>query len=95
MDCLTRLNLKGGGERTHHIHAFQSYTGDLICHRAFKAYLLAHPAAEHEYAQVKARAARQCEHDNNHYISLKNGFIVEHERRAVQWYEKCVMAQNI
>jgi GrpB-like predicted nucleotidyltransferase (UPF0157 family) len=81
-----RYYQKGGNQRSHHIHAFQSNSLDLFRHRAFKQYLIKHPALAEEYAAIKQTAARYCDHDNERYISLKNHFILEHEKRAIEWY---------
>ncbi|WP_448564898.1 GrpB family protein [Thalassotalea ganghwensis] len=83
-----RYYQKGGNARSHHIHAFVSGTEDLHRHRAFKAYLIAHKEIAQEYAKIKKQAALQCAHDNDVYIALKNGFIAEHEPKAICWFNQ-------
>jgi GrpB-like predicted nucleotidyltransferase (UPF0157 family) len=78
---------KGGNNRSHHIHAFQTGSHALLRHRAFRDYLKAHPEIAKHYANVKHTAAHECDHDNELYIKLKNDFVVEHEKRAVIWYQ--------
>ncbi len=81
-----RYYQKGGDNRTHHIHAFQSGSPALCRHRAFKDYLIAHPDIADSYALIKKEAALSCQHDNELYMSLKNDFILKHEKLAVRWY---------
>jgi GrpB-like predicted nucleotidyltransferase (UPF0157 family) len=81
-----RYYQKGGNNRTHHIHAFQSGSFGLLRHRAFKEYLQAHPLIAREYASIKKQAALSCNKDTERYISMKNDFIVKHEKLALDWY---------
>ena len=78
---------KGGDDRTHHLHAFLSGDENLLRHRAFKDYLIAHPDIALEYAAIKQQAAQGCNNDSRMYMSLKNDFIEKHERLAVMWYD--------
>ncbi|MFC4700622.1 GrpB family protein [Glaciecola siphonariae] len=78
-----RYYQKGDDNRTHHIHAFQSGSLGLLRHRAFKKYLLAHPNIAKEYADIKRQAAYNCNNDTERYVSMKNEFIVKHEKLAV------------
>ncbi|WP_233520509.1 GrpB family protein [Flocculibacter collagenilyticus] len=71
---------KGGNMRTHHVHAFLSEDENLVRHRAFKEYLIAHPEALIEYDSIKRHAAQECNNDSFLYMSLKNNFIQEHEK---------------
>lgn len=77
---------KGGNQRSHHVHAFQ--TNDLhICrHIAFKEYLIAHPKIALEYSDIKKAAAANSNNNINVYMALKNDFIQRHEKIAVEWF---------
>ncbi len=77
---------KGGNQRTHHIHAFQSGDINLIRHRAFKDYLIAHPTAAKEYGHIKKTAVLNCNNNINIYMALKNEFIQKHEKIAIEWF---------
>jgi GrpB-like predicted nucleotidyltransferase (UPF0157 family) len=44
---------KGGNQRSHHVHAFKTGDLNLIRHRAFKEYLIAHPMIAIEYGDIK------------------------------------------
>ena len=82
---------KGCAQRSHHVHAFVTNDGNLFRHRAFTAYLIAHPASAREYSQVKKEAVSNCDNNINHYMSLKNDFIEHHERLAVNWFEQITL----
>lgn len=77
---------KGGVQRTHHIHAFQTGNPHLTEHRAFRDYLFEHPRIADEYAQVKIRAVDACQNDIERYMQLKNDFIIHHMALALIWY---------
>ena len=77
---------KGGNQRSHHVHAFQSNDIHLLRHRAFKAYLVAHPEVALEYGLVKTEAVSKSDNDINVYMALKNNFIQKHEQLALNWF---------
>lgn len=80
---------KGGNDRSHHIHAFLSGDNNLTRHRAFRDYLIAHPAISKQYAEVKQYAAKNCNNSSVLYMSLKNDFIQVHEPLAIAWQKNC------
>jgi GrpB-like predicted nucleotidyltransferase (UPF0157 family) len=77
---------KGGNHRSHHVHAFKTGDLNLIRHRAFKEYLIAHPMIAIEYGDIKKNSALNCENDINIYMEHKNKFIQKHEKIAVVWF---------
>lgn len=77
---------KGGVQRTHHVHAFLSGDPNLIRHRAFKEYLIAHPKALDAYARIKQQAKEKCNNNISQYMTIKNDFIQHHEQLALKWY---------
>lgn len=79
---------KGGKQRSHHVHAFQSNDMHLYRHRAFKEYLSAHPKIALEYSSIKKAAVSKSSNDINVYMKLKNGFIQKQEKLAIQWFDK-------
>lgn len=81
-----RYYQKGGKCRTHHIHAFELGDENLIRHRAFRDYLIAHPEIAAEYGDLKKAAALQCKNDSVLYANLKNSFIQKHETLALSWH---------
>ena len=77
---------KGGNQRSHHIHAFTNGDLNLIRHRAFKEYLIAHPMIATEYGEIKKSSVLICENNINTYMELKNKFIQKYEKLAVAWF---------
>ncbi len=84
---------KGGVQRSHHVHAFQSGNEHLLRHRAFKEYLIAYPNIASQYGEIKKDAALKCHHNTQTYMALKNDFIEQHEKLAVQWFSH-LLASN-
>lgn len=77
---------KGGDDRTHQIHAFQSGDPNIERHLAFRDYLRAHPAIAAEYGTLKAELAQRFPQDIEAYMDGKDAFIQETERAALRWY---------
>ncbi len=79
---------KGGVQRSHHVHAFQTNDLHLHRHRVFKEYLIAHVEIALEYGSIKKEAAYKSENNINVYMALKNDFIQKHEKLALEWFGK-------
>ena len=77
---------KGGNRRSHHVHAFQTGDLNLIRHRAFKEYFIAHPILSSEYGEINKEAMLNCGDNINVYMALKNEFIKKYEKLAVEWF---------
>jgi len=77
---------KGGNQRSHHVHAFQTNDLHLHRHRAFKEYLIAHSEIASEYGSLKKEAASKSDNNINLYMELKNNFIQKHEKLALEWF---------
>lgn len=73
------------GTRTHQIHAFQTGSAGAVRHLAFRDYMIAHPAAAHEYSALKENLARQHSANFEAYMDGKDAFIKEHEHKALIW----------
>ncbi|CAA6680149.1 MULTISPECIES: GrpB family protein [unclassified Lentimonas] len=80
-----RYYRKGGSNRTHQIHAFQSGDPNLLRHLAFRDYLGEHPNVRKEYGDLKIEVASQCDHDIDRYCDGKEDFIKFHEAKALDW----------
>jgi len=78
---------KGGNQRTHHVHAFQTNDLHLHRHRVFKEYLIAHPTIATEYGSIKQKAVSRSDNEINVYMALKNDFIQKHEKLALEWFD--------
>lgn len=77
---------KGGNGRTHHVHAFEEGSEDIIRHTAFRDYLRVYPEVRAQYAELKEALAEKFPNDINGYMDGKNRFIKETEKIAVEWY---------
>lgn len=77
---------KGGTQRSHQVHAFQTNDVHLLRHLAFKEYLIAHPEIATEYGAIKKFAASKCDNNAKIYMALKNDFIQKHEKLAINWF---------
>jgi GrpB-like predicted nucleotidyltransferase (UPF0157 family) len=80
-----RFFLKGGDNRTHHVHIFQAGSSEIERHLAFRDYLREHPKAVQEYGQLKQQLAQQFPYDIESYINGKNHLVLEIERKALEW----------
>ncbi|CDM89437.1 GrpB family protein [Xenorhabdus bovienii] len=79
-----RYFIKGGDNRTHHIHAFETGCFHITRHLVFRNYLRRHNDVAHQYAEIKYQAARACGNSSEIYCQLKNEFILLHEKLALK-----------
>ena len=75
---------KGGGNRSHQIHAFLRGDGNVGRHNPFRDYLRRHPQAAQEYAELKRRVARACNNDLGKYCDGKDAYVKQLEAIAVK-----------
>lgn len=73
------------GVRTHQVHAFQADSPDIQRHIAFRDYMIAHPVEARRYGELKRKLAREHPDDIEAYMDGKDGFIKEHETKALAW----------
>lgn len=66
---------KGGDQRTHHVHAFQSGSREIIQHLGFRDWLRSHPEVRDAYGVLKRSLAQNHPHDIAAYIHGKEPFI--------------------
>ena len=69
------------GRRTHHVHMLERDSKDWE-RLLFRDYLIDHPAAAAEYAQLKRRLAAEHPDDRRAYARAKTAFIVRTMREA-------------
>ncbi|MCL9783614.1 GrpB family protein [Vibrio sp. S4M6] len=81
---------KSAEKRTHQVHAFLLDSRQAKRHLAFRDYLRAFPDIASEYGRIKKEAAAMCQNDIEVYMDYKDGFIKEHEAKALEWikYQK-------
>ena len=77
------------GIRTHQVHAFAFGSGEALRHLAFRDYLIAHPRIAESYGDLKQQLAAQFPHDIEAYSNGKDGFVKEHEAKALLWRASC------
>ena len=81
-----RYYQKGGEERTHHVHAFQTGDSEIVRHIAFRDYLRAEPTVAEAYGRLKRAVSESCDNDMERYCEGKDAFVKEHEAIAVRLY---------
>lgn len=76
---------KGGDNRTHHVHIFQTGNPEIARHLQFRDYLIAHPEKAKEYGKLKVSLAEQFPVHINQYIDGKDALVKELDRQAEKW----------
>lgn len=76
---------KGGIQRSHQIHAFVLGSAEAKRHLAFRDYLISFPDVAIAYGALKREGAALCNNDIDLYCQHKDGFIKEHEAKALRW----------
>jgi GrpB-like predicted nucleotidyltransferase (UPF0157 family) len=64
-----------GDKRTHHIHIIEPKSLRNRSRILFRNYLIQHPAAVHEYEQLKIKLAKEHTYNREQYTNAKNKFI--------------------
>lgn len=82
-----RLFRKGGENRTHHIHFYQSDNPQIERHIIFREYLRSHPEEAAKYSSFKEELAQQFENTSG-YSPAKKAFVTEMEQRALLWFSE-------
>lgn len=77
---------KGGDQRTHHVHVFETGSEAITRHLAFRDYLRNHPEDRHRYGELKEKLAQQFPYDIVSYIKGKEHLVREIELKALKWY---------
>jgi len=80
-----RFYQKGGKERTHHIHIFQTGNSEIKRHRNFVEFMNAHPGSATEYEILKVELESKYKKDPNKYSEGKSEFIKNIDAEAAKW----------
>ena len=84
-----RFFMKGGDDRSHHVHIFQYDNEKAIeRHIAVRDYLKTHKKEAEEYTEIKLKAAEKYPQDINGYCEYKDKFVKELEKKALDWKNK-------
>lgn len=78
-----RFFIKGGDQRSHHVHAFSVGDTQILTHLAFRNYLRKNRDIALDYSEVKYAAAAQCKNDAHRYSEFKMDFIEHHLQLAL------------
>ena len=80
-----RFFTKGGDNRTHHVHIFETGDAEIERHLTFRDYMIAHPQEAQEYSQLKQELAKKFPENMDGYIEGKDSFIKNIDRKAAKW----------
>lgn len=78
-----RYFIKGGGQRSHQVHAFAIGDLQVLRYLIFRDYLRKNRDIAGEYAEIKHSAALLSQNDVHRYSALKADFIAHHLRLAL------------
>ncbi len=73
------------GSRRFNVHCFEEGSDELIRHRVFRDYLLAHPDEARAYEAEKRAAAAAHPTDTLAYNDAKSDWIMACQDRAIEW----------
>jgi GrpB-like predicted nucleotidyltransferase (UPF0157 family) len=76
------------GERSHHLHVFQSGHPDIERHLVFRDFLRANPDAAREYESLKEKLAKRFPDKSGSYTEAKSDFILSMDEVARYWLEQ-------
>jgi GrpB-like predicted nucleotidyltransferase (UPF0157 family) len=82
-----RFFIKGGDNRSHHIHVFNTGNEEIARHLAFRDYMRVHPEEAQQYSDLKQTLAEKFSMDIEKYVEGKNDYIKEIDKRAKKWTE--------
>ncbi|GLX67403.1 GrpB family protein [Paenibacillus glycanilyticus] len=82
-----RLFRKGGEQRTHHIHFYQSDNAQIERHLIFRDYLLRHPEEAAKYSRFKEDLAQRYA-STSEYSPAKKTFVTAMEQLALIWHKQ-------
>ena len=75
------------GERSHHLHVFQTGHPDIERHTVFRDFLRANPKAAREYEELKEELAKRFPKQSGSYTEAKSDFILSMDEVARYWME--------
>jgi GrpB-like predicted nucleotidyltransferase (UPF0157 family) len=80
-----RFFQKGGDNRTHHVHIFQSDDKQIDIHLDFKNYLLVHPEEARRYREKKLELAARYPNEHQYYQEGKQELVTGLAKSASEW----------
>jgi GrpB-like predicted nucleotidyltransferase (UPF0157 family) len=82
-----RFFIKGGNERSHHLHIYQKSNPEIKRHIAFRDYMRAFPEERQIYSRLKHKLAAAFPASIEKYIEGKHNYIQAIEKEALKWFE--------
>ncbi|UKS27301.1 GrpB family protein [Paenibacillus sp. HWE-109] len=82
-----RYFIKGGEQRTHHVHCHQTGDERINAHLFFKRYMIEHPNEARAYGELKRRLAVQFPDNTHLYQDGKEEFVNDLVRKSKEWAE--------
>lgn len=79
------------GDRTHHLHIYETATPEVTRHLCFRDYLIAHPGDAQAYGQLKQVLADAHPNDIEAYMDGKDAFIQDMQQKALEWWRSQIM----
>jgi GrpB-like predicted nucleotidyltransferase (UPF0157 family) len=83
-----RFFIKGGEERSHHLHVFQKGNKQIERHVAFREFMIANKEEAEQYGCLKQELANKYPIDIEKYMEGKNAFIKEIDKKAERWIKE-------
>ncbi|GAE27948.1 hypothetical protein AJ85_13185 [Alkalihalobacillus alcalophilus ATCC 27647 = CGMCC 1.3604] len=80
-----RFFIKGGDNRTHHVHFYEEGNEEIARHLAFRDYMIAHPEEAIKYSELKQTLAEKSPTNITKYIEGKNNYIKAIDDKAETW----------
>jgi GrpB-like predicted nucleotidyltransferase (UPF0157 family) len=80
-----RFFQKGGKERTHHIHVFETGSQEIQRHKLFVEFMNAHPDRVAAYEKLKIELAGKYKQEPDKYSEGKAAFIKDIDAEAAVW----------
>lgn len=77
--------MDAAGQRTHHLHVFETGSAHAERHLAFRDYLRAFPEVSADYGALKRRLIAEGNGDWDAYIDGKDTYVQRVEAEAVAW----------
>jgi GrpB-like predicted nucleotidyltransferase (UPF0157 family) len=85
-----RFFRKGGHNRTHHVHIFESGSSDAERHLAFRDFLRRHPDDAKSYGELKELLVKRFPYDIEAYMDGKNELVKRIEHKAIKCYRETI-----
>ncbi|MCT8140260.1 GrpB family protein [Anaerobacillus sp. CMMVII] len=80
-----RFFIKGGDNRTHHVHIYEEGNEEIVRHLAFRDYMIAHPEEAMKYSELKLTLAEKFPTNIAKYIEGKNNYIKAIDDKTETW----------